>query len=102
MAFTIAYVTHADAEAAQSLTDYLLNKRLIACGNMFPIQSIYWWQGAISRDDEFVSLLKTSSARWPEVERAILEQHPYDVPCIMHLEVQANAGYEAWVEEMVG
>lgn len=99
MAFTLLYVTHASAEAANQLVDALLERRLIACANSFPIQSAYWWQGAISRETELVTLLKTSLERVAEVERAIEELHPYEVPCVMQLSVQANPAYEAWIQE---
>jgi periplasmic divalent cation tolerance protein len=45
MAFLMFYVTHADEAAARRLADQLLERRLIACANIHPVSSAYWWEG---------------------------------------------------------
>lgn len=102
MAFAILYVTHSNEKEAAHLTQQLLTKELIACANTFPMESAYWWQGAIQKTGELVSLYKTSLRMWEAVEAEIEAIHPYDVPCIMRLEVEANESYEKWIEESVG
>ncbi|HEB61807.1 MAG TPA: divalent-cation tolerance protein CutA [Bacteroidetes bacterium] len=97
MAFIILYVTHKNKEEAKKIGDYLLNKHLIACANYFPIESGYWWNGNIESDDEFVSVLKTRKENWKIVKKEIEKIHPYDVPCIMKIEVEANEKYENWI-----
>lgn len=101
MSFALVYVTHADEKAAGQLTRQLLERRLIACANSFPISAAYWWQGAVADDSETVTLYKTSLARWEELRTLIGELHPYDTPCIMKMEVEANAAYEQWIEDCV-
>ncbi len=98
MAFHIIYVTHASEDEARRVSAELLQGRLVACANIFPIQSMYWWQGAMEEGQEWVSLLKTASARLDEVCRAIERIHPYEVPCIMQMKVKANEAYEQWIE----
>ena len=97
MSFSLIYVTHEDKESASKLVDVLLQDRLIACGNAFPITSAYWWQGDINHDQEWVSLLKTSHEKWDEVKDRIEQIHPYEVPCIMRISVDANQAYESWI-----
>jgi periplasmic divalent cation tolerance protein len=101
MAFIIIYCTHASEEEAKRLSKALLERRLIACANIFPMQSMYWWQDAIEEGREWVSILKTVESRWEEVRQAIEETHPYEVPCIMKIEVSANTAYEQWIEQEV-
>lgn len=101
MAFIIIYSTHASEEEARHLSKALLERRLIACANIFPMQSIYWWQGAIEESREWVSILKTAESHWEEVRQAIEETHPYEVPCIMRLEASANDAYERWIVQEV-
>ncbi len=100
MSFITIYITHSDKAAAQKFTDQLLQKRMVACANIFPITSAYWWQGAIANEDEWVSLVKTQSKYWPRLQTYLVAIHPYEVPCIMKSEVEANSSYEAWIEEM--
>lgn len=98
MAFLIFYVTYPDEATARSISESLVKQRFAACANVFPIQSMYWWEGAIQQEGEWVSILKTSRTLEAELEKAIEALHPYKVPCIMRLEARANEAYEQWIE----
>lgn len=98
MPFLIFYITHPDEATARHISDQLVEQRLAACANIFPISSAYWWQGAMQHEGEWVSVLKTTLALESALEKALASLHPYEVPCIMRFEARANAGYEAWVE----
>lgn len=95
----LLYVTHPSKEAATQLCEELMQKRLIACYNLLPIESAYWWHGKIEQADEVVSLLKTRPELASEVEVAVMQLHSYHVPCILHWEVAANADYEQWIQQ---
>jgi periplasmic divalent cation tolerance protein len=97
MAYLTFYVTHPDEATARRVAGELLERRLIACANVFPVTSAYWWQGAVQQEGEWASLLKTRPALETAVEAVILELHPYEVPCVMRMEVRANAQFEAWI-----
>ena len=101
MAFIIIYVTHASEEAATKLSNQLLKEKMIACANTFPMHSAYWWKDAITQDAEWVSILKTTTSRWNIVQKRVEDLHPYEVPCIMKIEVEANEAYEEWIREAV-
>lgn len=93
------YVTHASREAAKEVCDALLREHLIACYNLLPIESAYWWRSELANEQEVVSLLKTRPELAARVEEAVMRLHPYDLPCIMRWEVAANAEYERWIAE---
>jgi periplasmic divalent cation tolerance protein len=99
--FLLFYVTHPDEKTAQSITQNLLEKKLIACANIFPIQSSYWWMGAVQNDKETVSILKTSLALGEVVMNEIQKIHPYEVPSIIRMQVSANIAYQAWIDNQV-
>ena len=98
--FIIIYVTHPDKKSAEKISNLLLEKRYIACANIHNMQSSYWWQGAVQREDEYVSILKTRKENWLIVKSTIEEVHIYDTPCIMKMEVDANEAYVNWIKEM--
>jgi len=101
MAFAIVYITHEKKEDAQALAGALLDKKLIACANIFPITSAFWWQGAVQNEEEWVSIVKTRRDRWDRLREEVGRMHPFDVPCIMKIEVEANEDYERWIHESV-
>ena len=101
MAFIAVYITNESQEAAQLLADALLDSRLIACANIFPMASTYLWQGNIAKEDEWVAIVKTTTRNWQKLKDKVTKIHPYDVPCIMKIDVEANKDYEDWVRASV-
>ncbi len=102
MSFAIIYITHSSEVAAKKISDHLLQQKLVACANIFPIGSAYWWQGVIQYEGEWVSIVKTTSENWEKVKSEVEKIHPYDVPCIMKIEVEANEAYERWIQKQMG
>jgi len=101
MAFKIIYITHPDEATAKKISAALIEKKLVACANHFPIEAIYWWQGAVQNEKEIVSIVKTTEKNFEKVKKAIEQIHPYEVPCIMGIRAEANDAYEKWIEECV-
>ena len=88
-----------DAEAAGGLARLLVESKFAACVNQLPpVRSTYQWQGKLERAEEVPLLIKTTVARYPEVEQAIRIAHPYDVPEIIALPITRGLPeYLAWV-----
>jgi periplasmic divalent cation tolerance protein len=98
----LGYITHESREAARRVVDHLLEKRLIACANLVPIESVYRWKGRLEHAEEVVSVVKTRPEHWERVKAEIAAVHPYEVPCILKLAAEANEPFRAWVEDETG
>lgn len=101
MSFTLIYITNPSVETAENIAHQLLEKKLVACANIFPISSVYWWQGNIESDKEVVLIVKTSNKLLPKVSQFVTSIHPYTTPCILYWQVNANPEYETWIQEQV-
>ena len=97
MSILLVYVTHPDVDCAKRITNEILDKRLAGCIAMFPSESVYLWEGEKKHDKEFITLFKTKNENASALEEAITKMHPYDIPCILKFEVDANAPYSAWI-----
>jgi periplasmic divalent cation tolerance protein len=88
---------------SQVIADALVGARLVACVNIISgVSSVYRWQGVIERAQEDLLMMKTVQNKFPELERAIREAHPYDVPEIISLNVDSGgADYLSWVAQSV-
>jgi len=54
---------------------------LAACVNILsPCRSVYRWQGNMQVDAEIPLLIKTSADRFPDLQAWIRQQHPYELP----------------------
>jgi periplasmic divalent cation tolerance protein len=92
-----------DGETARQIGTLLVERQLAACVNLVAnSESIYRWKGEIERASEVIGWIKTTRSRYPDLETAIRAAHPYEVPEILAVRVEAGlAGYQDWVREMV-
>jgi len=97
MSFIIIYITNPNLKTAKKVAAHLLKKKLIACANIFPIQSTYSWKGKVKNAKEYVAIVKTRHGYWELIKTEVQKIHPYDIPCIMKLEAEANHDYEKWI-----
>ena len=98
---TLIYITCKDEEEAVKISKHLLEKRLIACSNMYPVRSMYRWQGKIQDEKEFVMMAKTKEKNYGKIKEEVKKIHSYDVPCILKIDAEANESYDKWVNEEV-
>jgi periplasmic divalent cation tolerance protein len=90
-----------DREAALKLGRELVERRLAACVNVLGgCTSVYRWKGEVEEAAEVPVLVKTRNARYEELEAAIRELHPYELPEIVAVPiVRGLADYVDWIAE---
>jgi len=97
----VVLCTCPDAAVAKRLAGGLVEGRLAACVNVLPeIRSIYRWQGETCEEAEVLMIIKTTRGAFPELERWLQANHPYDVPEVVALAVDAGSrAYLDWVAD---
>jgi len=95
----IVLTTFPNEETAAGVIRDLLRGHLITCGTMLPgCRSIYAWNGQMQDSDEVQTVLKTTLSCMPELERQLVETHPYDVPEFIVLQPEStSAAYANWI-----
>lgn len=98
-AVLLVFSTLPDAAAAGALARTLVEARLAACVSLLPpCNSVYRWQGRLEEAREVPILIKTTAARYAELEAAIRAEHPYELPEIVAVPVQRGLpAYLEWV-----
>src|SRR5437016_9948777 len=94
--------TTTDSRAeAMELARAAVEARLAACAQVAgPVASMYWWDGALERTEEWLVLLKLPADRYDELAAFITERHSYDEPEIIALPVAAGStAYLNWIRE---
>jgi periplasmic divalent cation tolerance protein len=91
-------------EEAELLAAALVERRLAGCVQIVgPVRSIYRWQGAVERADEWLCLIKTTRAAYAAVEAAIRELHSYECPEIIATPIDAGSEpYLRWLADNAG
>ena len=88
-----------DDASANALAAHLIEARLAACVNILaPCRSVYRWEGKTETASEVPLLIKTTTARYAELQAAIQQRHPYELPEIIAVPLQHGLpDYLAWV-----
>ena len=97
MNITVLYIPIDTRENAKLLAKDLVEQNLIACANIIAVDSVYRWDGVVQDSSEFVVIAKTTADAEERVRAAIIDVHPYDVPCILSFPAEANAPFADWV-----
>ncbi len=88
-----------DAETARRISTEIISGNLATCVNLIPgVESIYRWEGMIEQASEVLAIFKVSTTRFKNLEKKLLEKHPYETPEIIGIAAdQVSAGYLKWV-----
>jgi periplasmic divalent cation tolerance protein len=90
-------MTTVDSEdAAASVANRLLERRLAACVQEVRINSRYRWRGELKRDAEILLLVKTSRQAAEAAMELIRDIHSYEIPEIVAVPIAA--GLPAYLE----
>lgn len=97
----LVYTTFPDVDTARRIAADLLDRRLLACANLFPgMVAVFRWEGKADAEEEVAAVLKTAPDRVDALRTALDEAHPYDVPAFVVLdEAFASAAFGGWVRE---
>lgn len=96
----LIYITLPEAEQASSLADGLVAARLVAGVHISgPVHSVYRWRGEICHRDEWRILAQAGSKNFDAIRRFVCARHPYEVPCIMAVDISAgHQPFLDWIE----
>jgi periplasmic divalent cation tolerance protein len=101
--FGVVLVTTASETEAEYLAIALLNERLAACVSIYPIRSIYRWQGQIENESEWQLAIKSDLKQFEQLSAKIQELHTYAVPEIIALPIVAGSQtYLDWLASHTG
>lgn len=97
----LVLVTAPDLETARRLVKAALTQRLAACANIVPqVESHYWWENTLESTHETLIHFKTMPTQIKALERLVTEEHPYDVPEFVCLEIKdGSLAYLDWVSK---
>ncbi|MDY0028370.1 MAG: divalent-cation tolerance protein CutA [Pseudobdellovibrionaceae bacterium] len=101
--YALVYVTCPSKEEAEKILLTLLEKKLVACGNILPgVTSYFYWEGNVDKSEEFMLLLKSRSRLFSQIEACICDLHSYKTPCILQWKLdEVHSPFASWITENV-
>jgi len=95
----IVLSTCSNPDEARKIAYDLLEKRLAACVNITPVNSLFIWKEAIEESKEQLMIIKTSSELFDELERHIKSVHSYEVPEVVGIQIERGSKpYLDWLQ----
>jgi len=103
MNYRLVVTTCPDPAAAEALARPLVEGGLAACVTIVPgALSLYEWEGKVQREQECLLFIKTRSDRYKPVETTIRENHPYELPEVIAVPIEAGLpDYLAWIDHQL-
>jgi periplasmic divalent cation tolerance protein len=96
--FAIVMTTCGGKPEAELVATRLVEERLSACVQIFPIESVYRWEGAVQHANEWMLFCKIKAYDYASVEAAIRAAHTYSNPEIVEVGIDNGAqAYLAWI-----
>ncbi len=100
--FIFIYIIHPTKDEARKMAKHLLNKKLIACANIYgPEDSLYWWKGKLVDEKEYILIAKTKEENFTKVKNEVEKIHSYEIPCIIKIPVSSNQKYYDWLKSEI-
>jgi periplasmic divalent cation tolerance protein len=97
--FISVYITCKNLHEAKSVSMHLLDKRLVACCNIFPVESMYWWEGDINFEKEFALVSKALKKNFKKILSEVKTVHSYKNPCIVSYDIsEGSPDFLKWVK----
>ena len=98
----LVVTTVSSQEQARRIASDLVERQLVACAQIAPVESIYRWKDQLQQETEWRLMLKTTASCYKSVESALIKVHPYELPAIYAVPVcNALESYDHWVSEQL-
>jgi periplasmic divalent cation tolerance protein len=99
--YQLLLTTCPDIATAENIAQALVSDHLAACVNILPItKSIYQWKGQVESAAEHLLIIKSLVRSYLDIEKRILELHPYELPEVIAVPVTGGfADYLAWIRD---
>ena len=98
----IGWTTLSSKDTALDLAKKLVNEKLAACVHVEgPLTAVFKWEGKITQDEEYKLTIKFPSEKAQELEKFLIENHPYEIPQWVAIEAnQVSEKYLKWVNDV--
>jgi periplasmic divalent cation tolerance protein len=85
---------------AKKIANDVVIEKLGACVQIISgVQSFFRWQNRVDTSEELMLIIKTTTERYPELEKRIKAIHPYEVPEIIALPITNGLdAYLSWID----
>jgi len=94
------FLSCANGEEAQKITDELLDEKLAACVRQTELKSDFWWRGKREQAGEIQLIIESTEDKFDAIESVVRKLHSYETFVLTAYPVlKASSGVKEWVKE---
>jgi periplasmic divalent cation tolerance protein len=99
----VVITTTGSIEEARRLASLCVERKFAGCVQIIPaIESVYEWKGEIKNDGECLLMIKSIPEKFPEIERFLKAEHPYELPEIIGFSTDyVSDEYAKWLRSVI-
>jgi periplasmic divalent cation tolerance protein len=99
----LLYVTAGSEEEANKIATTLVEEQLVACANILGASTaIYRWKEKLTKETEFILILKTVARLVQKSVQRIGELHSYECPSVIVIDINdGNKEFLTWINSAV-
>lgn len=95
-------VSFENIDDAEKTANYLIDNKLAACVEIYPVKNFYVWNGEKVKADEVSGVIKTKDGYFEKVKTALFKILSYEIPQIIEIKTSnVNSSYLKWLRESV-
>jgi periplasmic divalent cation tolerance protein len=95
----VSFESNDDAERA---ANYLVDNKLAACVEIYPVKNFYYWKGEKVAAREVSGVIKTDDGYFEKVKKALGKILPYEIPQIIEVRASnVNESYLEWLKSSI-
>ena len=96
------YTTCADSKEAKLLGKSIIDQKMGACVDYWPVDSMYVENGGIKEIPQTMMMITTFEPKLEDVNDFISKHHSYSVPLVAGVDVRRiNRAYKEWLTEKI-
>ncbi len=98
--YAMVTTTHDIEDKAHALAAAVIDSRLAACAQVYPIASVYRWEGKVANEQEWRVDFKTRADLVADLTALIKERHDYDTPEVIAVPIfSGSPEYLTWIKD---
>lgn len=99
----LIFVSFESIEDAEKSANYLIDNKLAACVELYPVNNFYVWEGKKVNAKEISGIIKTEDGYFEKVKTELEKILSYEIPQIIEIKAtNVNDSYLKWVKESIG
>ncbi|OGK11261.1 hypothetical protein A2954_06060 [Candidatus Roizmanbacteria bacterium RIFCSPLOWO2_01_FULL_37_12] len=102
MKIIILFLTCANLEEAEKISQALLKKKLVVCIKKTNVLSSFLWEGKLDKSEEVLLIMDSIEEKFAEIEKEVRKIHSYETfVLVANPVINSSKGVKEWIKKEI-